>query len=100
MSHKNMYEYKQHDHRGYERNHHGGDLNKIIINFLIRKLKNNKKLLVLLILAVVIVITVAIFLLISLFPVIYKIMAYIKTNGVNGVVDFINNFLEKLWPGK
>jgi hypothetical protein len=93
MGHKHMYEYRQ-------QNHHGSDLSHIFLNYLIRNLNNNKKLLVLFIIAIVFIIVICVFLLISFFPVIYKIIGYINTNGIKGVIDLISQFLEKLWLGK
>lgn len=100
MSHKNMFEDKENKNREYQGKHEEDDFTQKIIKDFIDKIKNNKKLMLLVIIAGVLIIGIGIFLLISFFPVIYKMIAYINTNGVQGVFDLINQFLERLWSGK
>jgi hypothetical protein len=100
MSHRNTFENEHHNNHGYHANHYGYDFEHRIKNYFIGKLRNNKKLLLLLIIAIVCIIAIGIFLLISFLPVIFKGIEYINTNGIKGVVDIINQFVEKLWVGK
>ena len=67
--------------------------------FYLGKIRNSKKLKVLAILAGIFILFVSVLLIIFLMPLILKLFNYISQNGLQGVLDAINGFLDKLWKG-
>ena len=63
------------------------------------KVRSNKKLQLIIAMAGIIAIVVAITLIIVLFPFIMKLVYYISQNGLQGILDGITGFLDKLWKG-
>lgn len=63
------------------------------------KIRSNKRLKVIAVLAVVLVISIAILLLFVFLPLIMKLINFILQNGLQGILDAITGFLDKLWKG-
>lgn len=66
---------------------------------ILQKIKSNKKLKLLILLAGIVIIVVVIALIIVLFPLIGKLFNYIGQHGLQGVLDSIISFLDKIWKG-
>lgn len=65
----------------------------------IDSLKTNKKLRLMLALAVTLIVAAVIGLILVLLPFILKLFNYINQNGLQGIVDYAADFLNKLWQG-
>jgi hypothetical protein len=65
----------------------------------LEKVKSNKKLKRLVILAGVLILGLVIALIIVLLPVIIKLINYISQNGLQGIMDSITGFLDKILKG-
>lgn len=78
-------------------NHHYGEH----LNFLsiLQKIKANRKLKFLIILAGTLIIVIVFALIIILFPIIAKLFNYISQHGLQGVLDIITSFWDKIWKG-
>jgi hypothetical protein len=63
------------------------------------KIRSNKKLKLLVLLAGILILAIAIVLIIVLLPLIMKIINYISQNGLQGLLDNITGFLDKIWNG-
>lgn len=68
--------------------------------FFLEKLKNNRKLQVFVLFTVFVILAITITLIIILLPLILKLLNYISQNGVQGILDNVSGFLDKLWKGK
>jgi hypothetical protein len=66
---------------------------------LLYKLKNNKKLRLLLLFAVIIIISIVVGLIIVLLPLIMNLISYVSQNGLQGLFEYIAGFLDKIWKG-
>lgn len=64
-----------------------------------KKILNNPKLKAILIVAVVILIIILIVVISLLFPLISKILDYINANGLEGAMNYIVEFVNKIWKG-
>jgi len=67
--------------------------------YFLESLKNNKKLKVLVISAIILVLIITIGLIIILLPLILKFFNYVSQNGVQGLVDYAIELLDKIWKG-
>jgi hypothetical protein len=65
----------------------------------LEKIKSDKKLKRMVILAGILVVTTVVVLIILLMPLIIKLFDYISQNGLQGVLDSITGFLDKLLKG-
>jgi hypothetical protein len=61
------------------------------------KIRNNKKLKLIIVMAGLVIITIVVILIIALYPLILKLINYISQNGLQGVFNDISGFLEKIW---
>jgi hypothetical protein len=66
---------------------------------ILEKIKNNRKLRVIVIWAGIILSAIAIVLIIALFPLIVKLINYIAQNGLQGVINTIEGFIGKILNG-
>ena len=62
-------------------------------------LKKDRKLKGLVVVALLIVLAIVIALIAILLPLILKLFNYISQNGVQGIMDHVTGFLDKLWKG-
>ena len=101
MSHyRNNFRHYYDNHRDYRYHDTHYSFEHKIKNYFLRELKGGKKLLLVLLTAIVVIFIVTVLLFIILAPLITKIIEFISTNGIKGVVDLVNQFLERLWAGK
>jgi hypothetical protein len=68
------------------------------VHFL-ESLKTNRKLKGIVIVAFIVVLAIVIALIAILLPLILKFLNYISQNGVQGILDNVTGFLDKLWKG-
>ena len=103
--HGNQGEYEHHDDhhnygyppvRRYPLYENQGHLTLLSI---LNKIRNNKKLKIIVALAVIILLIIAISLIVVLLPLILKLFNYISQNGIQGIVDGVTGFLDKLMKG-
>lgn len=95
FQHKNKYKKKQYSHQTpYEYRRKQFDYSTIF-----SKINENKTLRNVLIMGVLLVIVIVVTLLIVLFPLIMKLINYISENGIEGALNVILDFLNKLWSG-
>ena len=83
--------YSGNTNRGYDSNDK--------IRFILEKIQNNKKLKLFLITAVIILLVIIVALILILLPLLLKLFDYINQNGVQGILEFLTEFLNKLWQG-
>jgi type IV secretory pathway component VirB8 len=69
------------------------------LEYFLEKLKINRKLKVLVIVAFIVILAIVIALIAILLPLILKLLNYISQNGVQGILDNVTGFLDKLWKG-
>jgi type IV secretory pathway component VirB8 len=86
--------YRNDLHPAYHRN----DAHQKWLIFLL-KYRTNRTIRIFTKIAALVVIATIILLVIVLFPLIMKVAYYISQNGLQGVVDSITVFLDKLWKG-
>jgi uncharacterized membrane protein len=67
--------------------------------YFLEKLKINRKLKGLVIFAVIVILAIVIALIAILLPLILNLLNYISQNGVQGILDNVTGFLDKLWKG-
>lgn len=77
---------------------YGLNKQKLII-LLLNKIWSNKKLKALFIIVAITLLILVIFLIVALIPLIFKLIDYIAQNGLQGVVDSVTSFIDKLWKG-
>lgn len=70
-----------------------------LIYLLLNKIWSNKKLRVLFIVLAIALLLLAILLIVSLIPLILKLIDYVAQNGIQGIVDSIISFINKIWKG-
>jgi hypothetical protein len=63
------------------------------------KIRSNNKLKLIVVIAGIVILVIAIILIIALLPLIIKLLNYISQNGLQGILDGITGFLDKLWKG-
>lgn len=64
-----------------------------------KKILNNRKLKTILIIMVSLLLVIIIGLIVLLFPFLAKIFNYISENGVQGLVEIVTEFINKIWTG-
>ncbi|MEI6749833.1 MAG: hypothetical protein ACOYMF_11260 [Bacteroidales bacterium] len=66
---------------------------------ILQKIKGNKRLKLLVIGAVVIILIIATGLIIAFLPLILKLIEYISQNGLQGLINEVTVFIDKIWKG-
>ena len=102
MGHHNYSEHGHSDHRssslnefyGYQGHH---EHNKWLT--IIERLRENRKLKFLVIAGGTIVLLIVLALILLFLPLIVKLFNYVMQNGVQGILDSITGFVDKLWKG-
>ncbi|KAF0198917.1 MAG: hypothetical protein FD166_908 [Bacteroidetes bacterium] len=69
-----------------------------LMQILIR-IKNNRKLKLLIFFTVILLLAVLITLIIVLMPLFMKLIHYISQNGLQGLLDYFTNLVDKIWNG-
>ena len=69
------------------------------IRFILEKIRNNKKLKLFLIAAVILLLVIIIAVILILLPLLIKLFDYISQNGIQGILEFLTEFLNNLWQG-
>jgi hypothetical protein len=75
------------------------DRGQFNISAFFEKIKSNKKLRQLVIIAAILLLMIVVALLILLLPLIMKLFNYISQNGLQGVIDSITGFADKIMKG-
>lgn len=89
--------YRKHNHRYSDQNY---SYNKNILWIsIVKKILNNPKLRVIIIVVILLVIIILITLISLLFPIVDKLFDYISTHGLEGSINYIIDFLNKIWQG-
>jgi hypothetical protein len=76
-----------------------GNENNVKWQNILEKIRSNKKLKLFVVSAGILILTTVIVLIIVLFPLIVKLINYITQNGLQGVLDEISGFLDKILKG-
>jgi len=63
------------------------------------KLKTDRKLRLIVALAIILILAIIIAIISVLFPLLLKLLNYINQYGLQGIVDYITSFLDKIWKG-
>ena len=66
---------------------------------ILNRIRNNRKLKLMVAMAVIVLLIIAVAVIIALLPLIIQLFNYISQNGVQGVFDAVTGFLDKLWKG-
>jgi len=69
------------------------------LEYFLEKLRTNRKLKGLVIVAFLVILAIVIALIAIFLPLILKLLNYISQNGVQGILDNVTGFLDKLWKG-
>ncbi len=93
----NVHDYNRHSHGSHYSGHRDGDHVKLLA--IIAKIKHNPKLKRLAIIAVIAVLLLIVITVIVLLPLLLRLFDYISQNGIQGVVEGITAFIDKLWKG-
>ncbi len=89
--------YRKYD-QSYSNDNYSYNKNPIWLT-IAKKIFNNPKLRIFIIVVIILFIIIVITLISLLFPFITKIIDYISTHGIEGVVSYIMDFLNKIWKG-
>jgi hypothetical protein len=93
---------RDHDDNDYSNERHPSDPghdNQQKWMTILEKVKKNNKLKVIVLLAGILVIGIAVLLIIVFFPLIIKLFDYVSQNGLQGILDSITGFLDKIMKG-
>lgn len=97
FKHKGRGHYNSHSYYAGDHHDHHGGVEKYI--YLFEKLKNHKKLLIMLSVTAFIIFILAIAVLITLIPVFFKWFEVIQKSGIKGLIESTSPMLERLWSG-
>lgn len=106
-NHKKHHNYERRDdHNYYERRymnedtHPGHDYDvTTYLRELINKIRSNKKLQIIVGVLGILLLAIIIALLAILIPLVLKLLNYISQQGIQGVIDGISSFFDKIWRG-
>lgn len=92
--------YKYHEHEYHDDHHsHYGYSKSYYQSYILGKIKNNRRLKIWVGFAAIFLFAVVLVLLIILIPLIIKLVNFINQHGIQGVVDNISGFLNRIWSG-
>lgn len=91
---RDSFRYSQNVHRSHQRS---GNNYKWL--YFLDQLKNNRKLKRLIVFALFLIFAILIALLLIFLPLLSKFLNYIHHHGVQGMLDYIVEFLNKIWSG-
>lgn len=69
------------------------------MRFILEKIRNNKKLKLFVITVAIVLVVIIIAIILIFLPLLVKLFNYISQNGIQGILEFITEFLNKLWQG-
>jgi hypothetical protein len=94
-------EYNNYNNQRYmnKSNHSHGYKNPHYLNYVFDKIKNNRKLQIWIGILGIILLIIIISSLIILIPILNKLVNYISQNGLQGLLNVITGFLDKIWTG-
>ena len=92
--------YKHHEQK-YHHDHHSYQsfVSSYNLSYILDKIKHNRKLKILVGVVGIISFAIILALLIIIIPLIIKLINFISQHGIQGVVDSISGFLDKIWKG-
>jgi hypothetical protein len=99
---ENYRDNRYNDNNRYQRNSYPNDQEdneQFNISAFLEKIKSNKKLKRLVIIAIILILVIVVALIIILFPLIMKLFNYISQNGLQGIVDSVTGFVDKIMKG-
>jgi type IV secretory pathway component VirB8 len=67
--------------------------------YILDKLKNSKKLLVVLSVVAIVIVMIVIAVIIMFVPLIMKLLAAVQSNGIGGLIESVKSLLGTLWSG-
>jgi len=95
--------YKSDEHRGYNQNYHGyghhGHGHYLMYFDFIKKIFQNKALLMLALAFLLILLVTGIWLISLLLPLLGQLLTIVEKNGIKGAIETISPYLLKLWEG-
>jgi hypothetical protein len=86
---------QKHGHRHHDSHHFGLYLIRQGFDRIIR----NRTLLIFLVMVLILIVFAVIALIIALWPLFFKFIAYVNQNGIKGIIEFLMTFLNRLWEG-
>ena len=89
------------DYRYSHEQHHPAHRNEghLQLFAILEKIRNNRKLKIIVIMAVIVLLIIAVALIAAFLPLIIKLFNYISQNGLQSILDAITGFLDKLMKG-
>ena len=95
------YDNKYKHHEEYHDDHlsYQGFVKSYILSYILEKIKNNRNLKILVGIIGIFLFVIILALLIIITPLIIKLINFISQNGIQGVVDNISGFLDKILKG-
>src|ERR1035437_4389138 len=92
--------YKHHEQEYHDdHNSYQGFVKSYNLSYILDKIKHNRNLKILIGMVALISIAIILTLLIILIPLIVKLINFISQHGIQGVIDNISDFLDKIWKG-
>lgn len=79
--------------------YHGHE-NEMQFSNILEKIRGNKKLKSVIIVAGIFILAIAILLIIVFLPVLMKLLNYISQNGLQGLLEEVTTFVDKIWKGE
>jgi hypothetical protein len=98
----NYREQQYHDDNRYSPESHNSNQgydNHLNWSGILEKIRRNRKLKILVVIAGILILAIAVVLIIILLPVLTKLYDYISQNGLQGILDGITGFLDKIGGG-
>jgi hypothetical protein len=92
----------KHDDQGYSQEYHHSyhEYDDHVEPFsILQKIRNSRKLKILVVLAVILILTSTVTLIIVLQPLLKSIYIYVSQNGLKGLLEVVTVFINKLWNG-
>jgi uncharacterized membrane protein len=91
------YKYKHHEQEYHSHNSYQDFVRSYNLSYILNKIKNNRDLKILFGIIAMILLAITLALLIIFIPLIIKLINFISQHGIQGVVDNISGFLNKIW---
>jgi hypothetical protein len=86
---------QKYGHRHHDSHHFGPYLVRDVFNRII----HNRTLLIFLVMVLILIVFAVVALVIALWPLFFKFIAYINQNGLKGVFDFVWSLINRIWEG-
>ena len=104
-SHHKYGHYGEHDHHrskgyGYDsRQSHHDSVKSYYLSHFLSKIKNNRRLRIWVSILGIILFAIVLALIIILIPLIVKLINFVSQYGIQGVVESVSGFIDKIWKG-